>query len=107
MARRSGGTRFRASFSGIGKMIRSPQMQAAMRSRAEKVAALAAATAPIDSGEYKSSFKVTSGARGGVRRDRAYGRVTNTAPHAVYVEFGTSKVPAHHTLRRALRAAGD
>lgn len=101
------GARFRASFSGIGRMIRSPEMQAEMRRRAEKVKRAAEATAPVDSGEYKSSFQVTSGARGGVRKDRAYGRVTNSVPHAFYVEYGTSKTPAHHTLRRALSAAGD
>lgn len=104
---RASGTRFRASYSGIGKMLRSPEMQAEMRRRAEKVKAAAEAAAPIESGEYKRRFKVTSGARGGVRRDRAYGRVTNTSEHAFYVEYGTSKNPAHHTLRRALRAAGD
>jgi hypothetical protein len=104
---RASGTRFRASFSGIGKMIRSPGMQAEMRRRAEKVKAVAEATAPAESGEYKGSFRVTSGARGGWKEDRAYGRVTNTSEHAFYVEFGTSKTPKHETLRRALRAAGD
>lgn len=104
---RASGTRFRASYRGIGRMIRSPEMRAEMRRRAEKVKAAAEATAPVDSGEYKASFKVTSGARGGFRKDRAYGRVTNTAPHAFYVEYGTSSTRAHHTLRRALRAAGD
>lgn len=100
-------SRFRPSYAGIGRMIRSPQMQAEMRRRAEKVARRAQAFAPVETGEYKSSFEVSSGARGGFRRDRAYGRVTNTAPHAVFVEFGSSTVHAHHTLRRALRAAGD
>jgi hypothetical protein len=99
--------RFRASYRGIGKMLRSPEMQAEMRRRADKVARRAEAFAPVDSGQYKSSFTVSSGARGGLRRDRAYGRVTNTAPHAVFVEFGSSTVHAHQTLRRAMRAAGD
>ena len=104
---RSRGTTFRASYKGIGKMIRSPEMQAEMRRRAEKVAAAAEAAAPVESGDYKGSFKVTSGARGGSRKNRAFGRVTNTSSHAVYVEYGTSKVRARHTLRDALRAAGD
>lgn len=104
---RATGARFRASFGGIGALIRSPEMRAEMRRRAEKVKTVAEATAPVESGEYKSSFRVTSGARGGIRKDRAYGRVTNTAPHAFYVEYGTSKTPAHSTLRNALRAAGD
>ncbi|MBG6089903.1 hypothetical protein IW256_004016 [Actinomadura viridis] len=68
---------------------------------------MAEATAPVESGEYKNSFTVSSGARGGVRRDRAYGRVNNTAGHAVFVEYGTSTTPARHILRNALRAAGD
>lgn len=104
---RASGTHFRASYSGIGKMIRSPQMQAEMRRRAERIKAAAVITAPVDTGQYEHSFRVTSGARGGLKKDRAYGRVTNHAPHAFYVEFGTSKTPAHHTLRRALRAARD
>lgn len=101
------GTRVKAKYSGIGRMIRSPWMQAEMRRRAEKVKALAEATAPVETGQYKGSFAVSSGARGGFRKDRAYGRVTNDAPHAFLVEFGSSKVRAHHTLRRSLRAAGD
>lgn len=104
---RAPGTQFRASYKGIGKMIRGPEMRAEMRRRAQKVKAAAVATAPVDSGEYKRSFKVTSGARGGRNKDRAFGRVTNTAPHAIYVEHGTSNNPAHHTLRRALRATAD
>ncbi|MFF5261365.1 HK97 gp10 family phage protein [Actinomadura viridis] len=104
---RGQGTRFQASYRGIGQMIRSPWMQAEMRRRAEKVKAVAAATAPVETGAYKRSFTVSSGARGGIRRDRAYGRVTNTAGHAVYVEYGTSKIPARYTLRNALRAARD
>jgi HK97 gp10 family phage protein len=101
------GTTFRASYRGIGQMIRAPWMQAEMRRRAEKVKATAEATAPVETGDYKNSFTLSSGARGGIRRDRAYGRVTNTSGHAVFVEYGTSAQPARHTLRNALRAAGD
>lgn len=103
----SRGTTFRASYAGIGEMLRSPEMQAEMRRRAAKVKAAAEAAAPVETGDYKGSFHLSSGARGGIRRDRAYGRVTNTAGHAIYVEYGTSAQPAHHTLRNALRAAGD
>lgn len=106
MADRSG-ARFRANYRGIGAMLRSQEMQAEMRRRAEKVKAMAEAIAPVETGQYKASFRVTSGARGGVNRDRAFGRVSNSVPHAFYVEYGTSTQPAHHILRRALRAAGD
>jgi hypothetical protein len=88
-------------------MLRSPEMAAEMRRRAEKVAVRARALAPVDSGQYKNSFVVSSGRRGGMKRDRAFGRVTNTAPYAMHVETGTSRTPAHHTLRRSMQAAGD
>lgn len=98
--------RFRASYRGIGKMIRSPEMQHEMRRRANRVKAQAEATAPVYTGDYKSSFSVESGPRGGWYKDRAYGRVVNSDQAAFYVEFGTSRTRAHHTLRRALTAAG-
>jgi hypothetical protein len=100
--------RFQASFSGISKMINSPRMVAEMRRRAEKVAAQAAATAPRDTGQYSASFRVESGSHGGANRDRAYGRVSNADNAALYVELGTSRQEARHTLRDALfEAAKD
>lgn len=81
-------------------------MESEMRRRAERVRRQAAATAPRDTGAYAASFRVLSGRYGGFKRDRAFGRVVNTDESAPYVEFGTSRQEAQHTLRNALRAAG-
>lgn len=106
-------SKFTASYAGIGEMLRSEEMQAEMRRRAEKVAQHAEANAPTGSpdddphaGRYKSSFQVSSGVQ---RRktSRAYGEVINVAPEAVIVEYGTSQQEAHHTLGHALDAARD
>lgn len=100
---------YRKSAKGIGEMLCMPGMVANMAGRANRVAARARATAPVETGEYADSFVVTSGIRPatGSRTARAYGRVTNTSDHAVFVEYGTEHQQAHHTLARALEAAGD
>jgi len=102
---------FRASFEGIGTMLCSPEMQAEMRRRAEKVKAAAEAMAPFDPGSkdgthYKDSFTVESGVREGKTR-RAYGRVTNDDPAAFYIEWGTKDTPRFRVLGRALDHARD
>jgi HK97 gp10 family phage protein len=97
--------RFRPNRKGIGQMLRSPQMEAAMRARAQRIKEKAQADAPVDSGTYAASFEVDSTREGGVHGDRAEARVINTAPHAVAVEFGTSTTPAHRTLGRAAEGA--
>lgn len=104
-------SRFTASYEGIGELLRSEAMQAEMHRRAEKVKALAEATAPDAPpyGEgYKYEFRVVSGVKTsseGTRR--AFGRVVNDSRHAIWVEYGGQNTPAHRTLGRALRAAGD
>jgi hypothetical protein len=110
---------FKANYEGLGELLRGPEMQADMKRRAEWVAAEAAATAPVGPpgdphrGEYRDSFKATSGVETDIKGTRrAYGRVTNSSGHAVAVEYGRygrSKGPtssAHHTLLRALDQAG-
>lgn len=109
--------RFKPSYRGIGQMLIMPELQANMIARAERVATQARATAPVDAdpddahrGRYKASFKVTGGIRKGSRggrRRRAYGRVTNNAPEALDVEYGTPYTARHRTLGRALMAARD
>lgn len=102
---------FRPDYGGIGAMLRSSEMQADMRRRAERVAAAAAESAPVyesgpHPGRYKRSFTVSSGVREG-RSARAFGRVTNDAPEAFFVEYGTRNNPRHRTLGRALDAAKE
>ena len=103
--------RFDADFSGIGDMLCSPEMQADMRARAERVAARAQATAPYDADSkdgthYRDAFSVESGVTAGKSR-RAYGSVTNDDGAAFQIEHGTKKTPKHRTLGRALDAAKD
>jgi hypothetical protein len=100
---------FKASYRGIGELLRSPMMQAEMVRRAEKVKARAEATAPVgdkDGGEYAASFKIESGVKHG-KTSRAYARIANTSDHAAAVEFGWKNTPRYRTLGKALDAAKD
>ncbi len=95
--------KFRGDYKGIGKMLRSKQMQREMETRAERVKSKAEGLAPRDSGRYADSFKVETGVREG-RKPRAVSKVVNDAPNAPYVEWGTSKTPRHRTMGRAAGA---
>ncbi len=105
--------KYRANYKGIGEMLCSQVMPANMHGRAGRVAVRAEATAPRRTGDYASSFQVSSGVRAGGRTRRAYGRVTNTDPKARLLEYGTGpdengrKTPRFRTLGSALDAAGD
>lgn len=107
------GARLDLSYSGIGEMLNSEFMQQEMRSRAEAVKALAEVLAPVGdpdtdphAGRYKASFSVSSGRHGGFHRDRAYGRVVNSAPEALWIEMGSKHNPRYRVLGAALSAAG-
>lgn len=105
-------SKYQQSYRGIGDMLSMPAVQAEMLRRAEKVKALAEAAAPVyetgpHPGRYKAAFEVSSGVRR-VPSRRAYARVTNTAPEALFVEYGNVNTPKHRTLGRALlEGAGD
>lgn len=104
--------RFKMSKTGVGQLLRSAEVEAEMKRRAELIKSVAESIAPVGGpgdphpGTYKASFEVTSNRRGGHRRDRAAATVRNTAPYARFVEYGTEKVRAHHVLLRAAQAAG-
>lgn len=100
---------FQLDYAGLGEYLRSAEMQAAMHARAEKVAAVAEASAPVDPtsghpGRYKASFHVSSGVQVH-KTGRAYGEVSNDAPEAFFVEFGTRNNPRHRTLGKAIGLA--
>ncbi|MGW0984282.1 HK97 gp10 family phage protein [Streptomyces xiamenensis] len=106
-------TRFRMSRRGVGQVLKSPMVEAAMRARAEAIRATAIALSPVGDaaddphpGLYKASWHVSSASSGGRRRDRATAKVWNSAPHARFVEYGTERVPAHHVLLRAALTGG-
>lgn len=90
----------RASYKGIGEILRSPQMKREMEARAKRVQAKAEALAPVDTGDYVKSFRVESEIRAGKTR-RAVAKVINDSPHAAYVEWGTSRTPRHRVMGRA------
>lgn len=109
---------FRASYDGIGELLGSEMVGAAMLAHAEKVKARAEATAPYyendpDGQHYRDRFtaRVEHKSTGRSHTPRAVGVVSNDDPAAVYVEFGThreradgtiARTPAHHTMRKAL-----
>lgn len=96
---------YNASYTGIGEMLKSPEMQAAMLRKAVKVRDRAAEIAPVDTGAYKASLEASSGIEADGKR--AYGRVTANVPYAFQVEYGTHDTPRHRTLGRALDAVKD
>lgn len=107
MAIRARGSRshYEHNYGNFGReVLRAPWMQAVMRARATAVLAAAQQMAPVETGEYRDSFELSDGIRvtGRRRTRRAYGRVTNTAPHALAVEFGWGPTPRYRVLGRAL-----
>ena len=96
--------KFRASYKGIGEILRSQQMQREMADRADRVKSTAEALAPRETGDYAASFRVETEIREGKTR-RAVAKVINDSPHATYVEWGTSRTPRHRVMGRA--ASGE
>lgn len=90
------------------EVLQAEFMQRVMRSRAVAIQARAQQMAPVDTGEYAESFEVSDGVRATGARGtrRAYGRVTNTAPHAMAVEFGWGHTPRYRILGKAMATGG-
>ena len=93
---------------GIGEMLNSDFMEAAMVSRAEIIKGRAITIAPVSDdpndltrGSYKASFHIRSHRHGGATKDRAEAIVYNDDPAAIYVEFGRRHRNPHHTLANA------
>jgi hypothetical protein len=103
---------YQADYSGIGDMLTASFMVAEMRRRAEKMKVFAEGIAPVDEdgphpGRYKASFHVESGVQRRKTR-RAFGRLYNDSPEAIWVEFVPRKLgPPHRVLGRSLDAARD
>lgn len=105
--------RFRLNYRGVGELLRSPGIEAAVLLVAEAIKTEAEATAPVGTppddrspGRYKRSFRVIgqrTRKRGG-RRFVAY--VRNIAHYSAHVEYGADggRGGAHHTLGRAALA---
>jgi HK97 gp10 family phage protein len=67
------------------------------RKVADRVAELAEQLAPFDTGELRDSIHVEEGDRPGMYQ------VVASAPYAVFVEYGTHKMPAQPFFTPALR----
>jgi len=99
---------YKLDYKGVGLMLNSESMRQSMERVAYEIKARAEAIAPVSDyrwnktrGRYKASFHVTSRRYGGVKNDRASARVYNSAPEAVWVEFGNRGGEPYHVLARA------
>ena len=107
--------RFKLDKSGVGQLLKSDRMEAAMLARAERIAARARQIAPVGHGsgdrhpgEYKESVTTSSTKDGGRRKDRAAASATAEAPHSRFVEYVPDKDGvAHHTMLRAAVETGE
>lgn len=99
-------------YDGIGRMLTDKDFWPPLERIAEKMKAIAVASAPVareggHRGRYKKSFEVVRGQRVSPH-PRVFARLQNDAPEALAVEYGTRatrrKGPAHRTLRKAARA---
>jgi hypothetical protein len=106
-------TSFSSSYEGIHEMLNMPEMFALMQSHADKVRALAEASAPVGSpaepdshsGRYKAGFHTAVFPDHGAKHDRPEGYVINDTPDAFWVEYGTAGREPYHTLHRAVTEA--
>lgn len=97
------------SYTGVGELLRSEMLGAALFTRAQAVRGVAEATAPYDAKNkthFRDSFHVTEPEMP-EGHDRVVVTVYNDDDAAVHIELGTSDTPAHHTLTKALDAAGN
>ncbi len=97
------------SYQGVGELLRSEMLGAALYTRAQAVRATAEATAPYDKRNethFRDSFHVAE-PEVPEGNDRVVVTVYNDDDAAVQIELGTSNAPAHYTLTKALDAAGN
>lgn len=103
---------FRMYPGAVERVLSTPAMQAAMHRRAELVRIRAEQIAPVRTGRYAFGLHRPPGAHddgfevsSGVEHGRAYGRVVNRVPYAVFLEFGTRYMRAQRPLGNALDMA--
>ena len=83
--------RVRLDSAEMARLLKSDQMRGPLRAEAEKMAERARSSAPVSSGEYRSSIAVEDDTT-----DRAVARVVAHSGHAALVEAKTG------TLKRAI-----
>lgn len=126
------GARFTAYPQGLAYALSAPPMQEALRIKMEKARVYAEAISPVRTGRYRygrillGPHNDPTGARRhraggrferlppgqaggfrvvvGVRNGRAYARLINVTPYAIYLEFGTRYMRRRRILGRAIAA---
>lgn len=88
--------RYSKDIKGLNALMRSPEVRDVLRQVAERGAEIARAISPVDTGDYRNSFVVTTQEVAGVHENRAGARIVNTSPHAAYVEWEDG----YHVLSR-------
>ena len=88
--------RIELNHGGIKELLKSAEVKAELHRRAERAAAAARASAPVDTGTYKASIEVVDE----VHKDRVVSRVVADVGYATTVEANTGN------LARSLDAAG-
>ena len=80
--------RYRKDVPGLGKIMTGRGMESMLRGHAERGKEIAEHIAPVDTGEYRSAFRVSSATRGTGRwADRANAYLHNDSDHALLVEY--------------------
>lgn len=98
---------FNPSYHGVGELLCSPEMVAAMHHFASKGRDAAELLSPVGTppdphpGAYKGDWSVESGVRETPSR-RAYARITNGRDYAASVEFGNGRMDGQYVLTRAI-----
>ncbi|MCZ0973161.1 hypothetical protein O1L55_20705 [Streptomyces albulus] len=96
--------RFEMNMSEVKSILHSPEAFAVLGKKAHQVLSVCEATAPVETGAYRRSFRISGGqTKGG----SAIVRVANDDPAAAHIEWGTKHsafgpTPAHHTMANAM-----
>lgn len=104
---------YKGNFRGIGLMLQRPGMRKVVVQKAAEMLPVAQRLSPVGTppndkhpGQYRSSFRIEYGEKPvewrGVKRVRPYGRLVNTAPYAMDVEFGNKRYAGHAPLRKTM-----
>ncbi len=80
-------------------ITQSPEAYAVLALKANQVKQRAEATAPRDTGEYASKFRVHGGR---LQQGSPVIYVANDDDAAAHIEWGTKHTPAHNTMGNAL-----
>lgn len=78
---------FKLDYAGVGELLKSAAVRAAVTSKADGIASAARSSAPVDSGTYRDSITVEQDTT-----DRAVARVVANAPYSMIIESKTGNL---------------